>query len=160
NDERHPRRSNGDGRAALHLSPSPQGVSMQRFLDRLTRLLAARPRPSRPSRRLTLEALEGRTLLDAGAFGQVKLFAPVPAAPGFPEGIAVFGDRVYVAGPARFGTAGTGPSALEEYKRSTGELVRTIAVAGEDLAAEHALSNIAIDGDGRVYGLSTQLGLL
>jgi hypothetical protein len=34
----------------------------------------------------------------------------VPAAPGFPEGISVAGNRVYVSGPARDATVATGPS--------------------------------------------------
>lgn len=93
-------------------------------------------------------------------FGNLSIFAPVPADPGFPEGIAVHGHHVYVSGPARFGTAGTGPSAIQVYNRKSGELLDTIEVAGEALAFEHALSNIAVDCSGRIYALSTQLGLI
>lgn len=93
-------------------------------------------------------------------FGSITTFAPVPAVPGFPEGVAVHGNRVFVSGPARFGTAGTGPSAIQVYDRKTGALVQTVVVAGEALAFEHALSNLAVDCDGRVYALSTQLGLI
>src|SRR5262245_7007616 len=96
----------------------------------------------------------------APAFGTITTFASVPAAPGFPEGVAVHGNSVFVSGPARFGTAGTGPSAIQVYDRKTGALEQTIVVQGEALAFEHALSNIAIDGQGRVYALSTQLGLI
>ncbi len=96
----------------------------------------------------------------AASFGDIRTFAPVPDTPGFPEGIAVHGNRVFVSGPARFGTAGTGPSAIQVYDRKSGSLVATISVAGEALAFEHALSNIALDGDGRIYALSTQLGLI
>jgi len=92
--------------------------------------------------------------------GDIQKFASVPATPGFPEGIVVHGNRVYVSGPARFGTANTGPSAIQVYDRKTGALLTTINVAGEALAFEHALSNIAVDGDGRIYALSTQLGLI
>lgn len=92
--------------------------------------------------------------------GDIETFAGVPPVPGFPEGVAVHGDHVFVSGPARFGTAGTGPSAVQIYDRKTGALDFTIVVAGEALAFEHALSNIAIDGDGRIYALSTQLGLI
>jgi len=80
--------------------------------------------------------------------------------PGFPEGIAVHGNHVYVSGPARFGTAGTGPSAIQVYDRKTGALEKTIYVQGEALAFEHAVSNIAVDALGRIYALSTQLGLI
>lgn len=94
------------------------------------------------------------------AFGAVQVFATVPSSPGFPEGIAVHGHHVYVSGPARFGTAGTGPSAIQVYDRKTGMPVTTISVADEDLASEHALSNVAVDCEGRIYALSTQLGLI
>lgn len=87
-------------------------------------------------------------------------FAVVPADPGFPEGIVVHGNNVFVSGPARFGTAGTGPSAIQVYNRKTGAHESTIHVAGEALEFEHALSNIAVDGSGRIYALSTQLGLI
>jgi len=87
-------------------------------------------------------------------------FATVPAVPGFPEGLAVHGNRVIVSGPARFGTGGTGPSTLSFFDRKSGALVDVVAVVGEALAFEHALSNIALDGDGRIYALSTQLGLI
>lgn len=96
----------------------------------------------------------------AAADSVIKTFASVPAVPGFPEGIAVQGNKVYVSGPARFGTAGTGPSAIQVYNRKTGTLDTTIFVAGEALAFEHALSNIALDSSGRIYALSTQLGLI
>lgn len=92
-------------------------------------------------------------------FGTIDLFAPVPADPGFPEGVAVDGNSVFVSGPARFGTAGTGPSAIQVYNRNNAHLQQTIVVQGEALAFEHALSNIAIDSQGRIYALSTQLGL-
>lgn len=94
------------------------------------------------------------------AFGTITKFASVPATPGYPEGVAVHGNSVFVSGPARFGTAGTGPSAIQVYNRKTGQLQQTIVVQGEALAFEHALSNIAIDGQGRIYALSTQLGLI
>ena len=93
-------------------------------------------------------------------FGHITKFAQVPASPGYPEGIAVHGNSVFVSGPARFGTAGTGPSAIQVFNRKTGQLSQTISVHGEALQFEHALSNIAIDGDGDIFALSTQLGLI
>ena len=97
---------------------------------------------------------------DKPAFGTITKFATVPAAPGFPEGVAVHGDSVFASGPARFGTAGTGPSAIQVYDRNSGALDQTIVVQGEALAFEHAVSNVAIDSQGRLYALSTQLGLI
>lgn len=102
----------------------------------------------------------GLTPVQASPFGTLQTLASVPATPGFPEGIVVDGNRVYVLGPARFGTAGTGPSAIQVYNRKTGVRVTTIEVAGEALGFEHAVSNGAVDAEGRLYALSTQLGLL
>lgn len=79
---------------------------------------------------------------------------------GFPEGVAVSGNRVYVAGPATLGTAGKGPSVVTVLRRSTGELLDEIPIEGENTAFEHALSGITVDGDGNVYVLSTQLGVV
>lgn len=90
----------------------------------------------------------------------VEPLAMVPQTPGFPEGIAVSGARVYVSSPARFGTAGTGPSTIHVFHKNTGRLVDTIAIEGEDLAQEHALTAIAIDSADRLYVLSTQLGVV
>ena len=109
---------------------------------------------------LLILALAFGTAQAAPLYGSITTFAPVPATPGFPEGVAVHGNSVFVSGPARFGTAGTGPSAIQVYNRKSGSLEQTIVVAGEALAFEHAVSNIAIDSAGRIYALSTQLGLL
>src|SRR5262245_35490615 len=92
--------------------------------------------------------------------GKITTLANVPATPGVPEGIVVNGDSIYVSGAATFGTAGKGPSAVQVFDRTTGALVTTITVTGEALAFEHALSNVAVDGQGRIYALSTQLGLI
>lgn len=93
------------------------------------------------------------------AFGDARILAAVPPEPGFPEGIAVAGNRVYVAGAATFGTTGRGPSAVHAFDLRTGELEATYPVEGEDLLREHANSSIAFAGDGRLYVLNTQLGI-
>lgn len=93
-------------------------------------------------------------------FGDVKTFGSFPADPGYPEGIAVDGNRVYVSGPARPNTAGSGPSKIAVYNRNSKVLEKMITVAEEDLNEDHALSCIAVDGQGRIYALSPQLGLL
>jgi hypothetical protein len=54
------------------------------------------------------------------SFGDVDILATVPFPPGFPEGIAVNGDKVYVAGPASFDTAGTPASKVFEYDMKPG----------------------------------------
>jgi len=108
---------------------------------------------------LTAAGVTDAALAD-GPIGKITTLTSVPSTPGFPEGIVVNGNLIYVAGPATFGTAGKGPSAIQVFDRKTGAQVTTINVAGEALAFEHALSNIAVDGQGRIYALSTQLGLI
>lgn len=93
-------------------------------------------------------------------YGDVQVLAQVPAPPGFPEGIAVFGSLVWVSGPATFGTAGQGPSKVLLYHASSGRLLRTFDIQGEDLTQEHANSSVAVDGLGRAYVLNTQLGVV
>jgi sugar lactone lactonase YvrE len=100
------------------------------------------------------------TVFAQDSIGEINTMAYVPPIPGFPEGVAVSGNHIYVSGPATFGTAGTGPSAVHVFDRKTGLLVTTINVVGEVLAFEHALSNVAVDGQDRIYALSTQLGLI
>src|ERR1051326_5620101 len=70
-------------------------------------------------------------------FGDSRVFVKLPASPGFPESIAINGDKVYVAGPAAFGTAGTGPSKILVYNVRTGEFVREYVITGQDLSKEH-----------------------
>jgi sugar lactone lactonase YvrE len=79
---------------------------------------------------------------------------------GYPEGIALVGDLAYVAGPATFGTIGKGPSVVTVIQRSTGRRVAEIPIEGEDPSSEHALSGLTVDGNGNVYALSTQLGVV
>jgi hypothetical protein len=43
-------------------------------------------------------SLTGLRLAQASHFGDIETFASVPAVPGFPEGIAVHGKRVYLYG--------------------------------------------------------------
>jgi sugar lactone lactonase YvrE len=94
----------------------------------------------------------------ARPYGDARVLATFPTPPGFPEGIAVRGNKVYVSGPARFGTAGTGPSTVVAFNRDTGALEATYTTQGEALAFEHANSCIAFDGDGRLYVMNLQLG--
>lgn len=123
--------------------------------------------------RLVLGALVGALLVTATAatnaqpdqsgrpFGDLRVLATVPASTGFPEGIAVKGNRVYVSGPARFGTAGDQtPSRVFAYDLDTGDLLRTYDIQGEDLNQDHANSCIAFGADGRLYVVNLQLGIV
>lgn len=94
------------------------------------------------------------------ALGSGSVFANVPTPPGSPEGVVVVGNRVFVSGPARFGTAGTGPSQVLVYDRATGAHAPPITIQGELTQFEHGLSCITSDLRGRLYVLSTQLGVV
>ena len=93
-------------------------------------------------------------------YGDVRTLAPFPVPPGSPEGIAVKGNKAYVSGPARFGTAGQPPSIVVVYDTRTGEKLETIQIQGEDLSQEHANSCVAFDGQGRLYVVNTQRGIV
>lgn len=108
----------------------------------------------------SLLALGGAASAGAPQVGDGDVLATVPPSPGYPEAIVLDRGLVYVSGPATFGTAGQGPSAVQVFRRSTGALLETIAIEGEDLSQEHALSGIAVDASGRLYALSTQLGVV
>jgi hypothetical protein len=97
---------------------------------------------------------------DDNEVGNGSVFAYLDQEPGFPEAVVVHGNRVFVSTPARFGTAGMGPSKIFVYDRSDGSLINTITVAGEFLSVEHALSGMVVDGTGRLYVISTQLGII
>ncbi len=93
-------------------------------------------------------------------FGDVQILATVPFPPGFPEGIAVNGDKIYVAGPASFDTAGTPASKVLAYDSKTGTLLQTYEIEGEFTQFPHANSCIAFDGEGRLYVVNLQLGIV
>jgi sugar lactone lactonase YvrE len=93
-------------------------------------------------------------------YGDVQTLAPFPTPPGSPEGIAVKGNKAYVSGPARFGTAGQPPSIVVVYDTRDGQLLETIQIQGEDTTQEHANSCVAFDGAGRLYVINTQLGIV
>jgi len=95
------------------------------------------------------------------SFGDVLVLGTVPASTGFPEGIAVRGNKFYVSGPARFGTAGDAtPSRVFAFDIDTGALLATYDIQGEDLNQDHANSCIAFDGEGRLYVVNFQLGIV
>lgn len=98
----------------------------------------------------------------AAEFGDVSVLSQVPVPNGYPEGIAVRGNRFYVAGPATFGTSVNGkPSRFFEFDLGSGALTRTIETQGEQVfGAEHANSCLAFDGQGQLYVLNNQLGTL
>lgn len=78
-------------------------------------------------------------------------------APGFPEGIAVDGDRFYVAGPANFDLT---TATVRAYHRKTGTLLETIPVTHSGADPTDALTCVAVDAAGRLYVLSEALGVV
>ena len=95
----------------------------------------------------------GRDLYD------VDVFTRFPANPGFPEGIAVKGDRVYVssntgglvAGPPQLGT----PSSVFAYSLTTGEQVAEYVIEGQNTAQVagpgYGVIGMAFDGSGDLF---------
>ena len=91
--------------------------------------------------------------------GDSKVLAPVPF-PGYPEGIAVHGNLVYVSGPAAFGVAGNAfASKVFAFDIKTGALVRTITIQGQTGPLK-AISCIAFGEDDKLYVLDEQQGVL
>ena len=109
---------------------------------------------------LTLSSAQALAETPVRPFGDVQILSSVPFPPGFPEGIAVNGDKIYVAGPASFDTAGTPASKVFAYDLKTGELLQTYEIQGELTQFPHANSCIAFDAEGRLYVVNLQLGVV
>lgn len=92
--------------------------------------------------------------------GDVRVLSDVKESVPYPEGIVVDGERFYVSGPAIFPTAGTPPSRIGVFEVKTGALLKTIEIQGQDIDQEHALSSLTMDGQGRLYVIDTQQGVL
>lgn len=101
-------------------------------------------------------------------FGDVKVLAQVPY-PGYPEGNAVEGNNVYIAGAvAPYSSKGqdvafpnpTEQSMLFEFNKCTGELLRQFAVNKNQRPVNpRAVSHVAFDGRGRAYVPEFQDGI-
>jgi hypothetical protein len=92
------------------------------------------------------------------AEGDSKVFAPVPA-PGYPEGIAVRGNKVYVSGPATFGL--TVPPVVFEYDLASGALLNQYPVTFSNPAFPlRALSCAAFGPDGKLYVVEPFVGII
>ncbi|MCX6020900.1 MAG: SMP-30/gluconolactonase/LRE family protein [Chloroflexi bacterium] len=90
--------------------------------------------------------------------GDSEVFAKVPA-PGYPEGIAVEGNRVYVSGPASFGI--TDPAKVWAYNRKTGALEATYPITISSPAVPfRGLSCIAFGPDGKLYAIEPFVGVI
>lgn len=93
-----------------------------------------------------------------GTLGYSSLVAKVPF-PGYPEGIVVHGDMIYVSGPAAFGVPGNFvPSKIFGFNKNTGALEKTITIQNQP-GPLNALSCIAAD-DTNLYVLDESLGVV
>ena len=92
--------------------------------------------------------------------GDSNVLTPIPALPGYPEGIAVHDGLVYVSGPAAFGVPGNFiPSKIFAYDADTGALVKTITMQGQP-GPLNALSCIAFGEDDNLYVVDEGQGIV
>lgn len=90
--------------------------------------------------------------------GDSKVFASVPA-PGYPEGIAVRGNRVYVAGPAAFGL--TGAPVVFEYNSNNGKLTNQFPITvSNPQAGMRGASCLAFGEDNKLYVIEPFVGVI
>ncbi len=105
-------------------------------------------------------------LLSGAAFvagchdGEAAVVAAIPAQPGFPEDVAVLGERAYVTVPAAFNNAGAPPSRIYEIDMPSGRILRDIVLEGQDPSQDHGLGGLRFDGDGRLYALAVPGGVV
>lgn len=90
--------------------------------------------------------------------GSSQVFAAMPS-PGFPEGIAVRGNRVYVAGPATFGQ-NTEPAVLAYDLKSKALVAQYPVTIANPYAGQRALSCIAFGPDGKLYAIEPFVGVV
>src|SRR5262249_3945633 len=88
--------------------------------------------------------------------GDSKVIAKVPF-PGYPEGILVHDDIIYVSGPAAFGFSE--PSKIFGFARRTGALVKTITIQNQ-VGPIKAISCIAADENENLYVADEGQGIL
>ena len=89
--------------------------------------------------------------------GSSAVVAKVPA-PGFPEGIAVDGNKMYVASPAQFGHKGD--AHVFAFDTRNGTLLRDYPIPASDPNTDHGLVGVALDGSGRLYVADIQRGIV
>lgn len=92
------------------------------------------------------------------ALGDSRLFTDIPSTPGFPEDVEIFGNRVFVSGPAQSGLF-VQPSVLE-FDLDSGELVREYDITGQDPNLPQAIAGMVFDNMGRLYVTDIQQGVV
>lgn len=77
----------------------------------------------------------------------------------FPEGVLIRGNQIVVSAPAAW-NSGASHSSLLLFDGTSGAFEGEIALSGELPGVPPAVSGIAYDREGRVFALSTQLGIV
>ncbi|HEX3084525.1 MAG TPA: SMP-30/gluconolactonase/LRE family protein, partial [Pyrinomonadaceae bacterium] len=95
----------------------------------------------------------------AQALGDSKVVTPV-AAPGYPEGIAVRGNRFYVSGPATFGQP-LGSAYVQAYDLKTSAFAATYPITiTNPFVGMSAGSCAAFGPDGKLYVVEPFVGII
>lgn len=117
------------------------------------------------TRRISLYVCLGLVVLalaggaSAQTLGSSRVVSTVPF-PGFPEGIAVRGNRFYVAGPAQFGMP-PGSAYVNAYDIRTGVLERTYPITiTNPFVGISGASCIAFGADGAAYVIEPFIGVI
>ena len=108
----------------------------------------------------TLVLLTGLAGLTGCQDGDAVVVTTIPPQPGYPEDVAVQGDRAYVSVPAAFNNAGAPPSRVYEINLLDGRILRDLILEGQDPSKQHGLGGLRFDGDGRLYGLAVPGGVV
>jgi len=87
--------------------------------------------------------------------GDSKVVADIPDFPGFPEGVAVDGNKMYVSAPAQFGN--TGPGKIHVFNAHTGAPLGDYDIPPHNITPDHGLVGVALDGSGHLYVADIQL---
>ena len=91
--------------------------------------------------------------------GEAKVFAPVPTPPGFPEGIAVQDNKVYVCGPAAFGNQ-LPQAKVIAYNLNTGSQTNQYIIPDNPLNPQpHALAGCTFNEKSWLYVVDTHWGV-
>ena len=97
--------------------------------------------------------------ISARSLGDSRVIAAVPL-PGFPEGIAVRGRRLYVSGPAAFGQP-LGSGFVQAYDLRTGTLEATHPITiTNPFAGMSGASCAAFGPDGKLYVIEPFVGVI
>jgi sugar lactone lactonase YvrE len=111
---------------------------------------------------LSLLAVSIVCIAPAGAIpprplGASAVVSKVPS-PGFPEGIAVDGNKMYVASPAQSGHKGD--AHVFAFDTRNGALLRDYRIPASNPITDHGLVGVALDGGGRLYVADIQRGIV